>query len=134
MATSNIIATFPVSIEHIWEVVTSLTNYSWRSDIARIEIVNDNQFIEYSKSGFSTIFTVTACEPFERWEFDIENENIKGHWIGIFTRKNSQTEISFTENIYSKKLLLKPFLKAYLRKQQSTYMRDLEKVLAHELY
>lgn len=36
MVTSNIKATFPTTIENIWEIVTSLTNYSWRSDITNI--------------------------------------------------------------------------------------------------
>ena len=88
MVTSNIKATFPTTIENIWEIVTSLNNYSWRSDITKIEIINDIQFREYSKTGFATTFTVTVCKPFERWEFDMENENMKGHWVGIFTPKN----------------------------------------------
>ena len=58
MVTSNIKATFPTTIENIWEIVTSLSNYSWRSDITKIEIINDIQFREYSKTGFATTFTV----------------------------------------------------------------------------
>lgn len=72
MVTSNIKATFPTTIENIWEIVTSLTNYSWRSDITKIEIINDIQFREYSKTGFATTFTVTVCKPFERWEFSVK--------------------------------------------------------------
>ena len=132
MVTSNIKATFPTTIENIWEIVTSLTNYSWRSDITKIEIINDIQFREYSKTGFATTFTVTVCKPFERWEFDMENENMKGHWMGIFTPKIGYVEIDFTESVCAKKFLLKPFVKAYLKKQQSIYVQDLEKALANE--
>lgn len=132
MVTSNIKATFSTTIENIWEIVTSLTNYSWRSDITKIEIINDIQFREYSKTGFATTFTVTVCKPFERWEFDMENENMKGHWVGIFTPKNGYVEIDLTENVCAKKFLLKPFVKTYLKKQQSIYVQDLVKVLANE--
>lgn len=52
---------------------------SWRSDLSKIEILNENQFIEYTKDGCMTIFTITIREPFKRWEFDMENDNIKGH-------------------------------------------------------
>ena len=39
----------------------------------------------------------------ERWEFDMENSNMKGHWVGIFTPKKGKTEIEFTENVTVKK-------------------------------
>lgn len=132
MAISNIKATFPTTIENVWAIVTSLTDYSWRSDIDKIEVVNDTTFIEYSKTGIATTFTITVCKPLERWEFDMENKNMKGHWIGIFKPKNGYVEIDFTENVSAKKFLLKPFVKTYLKKQQSTYVRDLGKALADE--
>lgn len=115
MAISNIKATFPTTIENVWAIVTSLTDYSWRSDIDKIEVVNDTTFIEYSKTGIATTFTITVCKPLERWEFDMENKNMKGHWVGIFKPKNGYVEIDFTENVSAKKFLLKPFVKTYLK-------------------
>ncbi len=38
------------------------------------------------KDGFATTFTITAYEPMERYEFDMENEKIQGHWIGTFEK------------------------------------------------
>ena len=113
----------------MWEVVTSLENYAWRSDLGKIEVKNENQFIEYTKDGYATTFTVTKEEPYERWEFDMENDNMKGHWTGVFMQKNGQTEIDFTEDVTAKKLFLKPFVKLYLKKQQSLYVKDLTKAL-----
>ena len=88
MAVSNIKATFQSDIQKVWEIVTSLENYSWRSDLNKIEIVNENQFIEYTKAGYATTFTITVKETCKRWEFDMENDNMIGHWTGIFTLKN----------------------------------------------
>lgn len=130
MAVLNVKVTFQCDIQRVWEVATSLENYSWRSDLSKIEIINENQFAEYTKDGYATAFTVTAREPYSRWEFDMENDNIRGHWIGIFTQKNGWTEIDFTENVTAKKFFLKPFVKAYLRKQQSLYVNDLKKALS----
>lgn len=129
MAISNIKAIFQSDIQKVWEVVTSLKNYSWRSDLSKIEILNENQFIEYTKDGYSTTFTITKTEPYKRWEFDMENNNMKGHWTGIFTEKDGSTEIDFTEEATAKKIIMKPFIKSYLKKQQELYISDLKRAM-----
>lgn len=129
MAISNIKVVFQQDIQKVWETVTSLTNYSWRSDLSKIEIINEKQFVEYTKEGYATTFTITAIEPYKRWEFDLENDNMKGHWTGIFTQKDEQTEIDFTEDVVAKKLFMKPFVKGFLKKQQKSYVYDLKKAL-----
>ena len=129
MAISNIKAVFQSDIQKVWEVVTSLKNYSWRSDLSKIEIINENQFIEYTKDGYPTTFTITRVDPYKRWEFDMENSNMKGHWMGVFTEKGSNTEIDFTEEVTAKKVIMKPFVKSYLKKQQEQYISDLKKTL-----
>ena len=71
--------------------------------MSKTEIINDKQFIEYTKNGYATTFTVTVVEPYKRWEFDMENSNMKGHWIGVFIDKGNETQIDFTENVIPKK-------------------------------
>ncbi len=129
MAISTIKALFQSDVKKVWDIVTSLENHQWRSDLSKIEILNKNEFIEYTKDGFATTFTITVSEPYKRWEFDMENSNMKGHWVGIFVEKDGQTEIIFTENVTAKKLIMKPFIKAFLKKQQELYVSDLKKVL-----
>lgn len=130
MAISKIKATFNSSLEKTWSVVTSLTDYSWRSDLSRIEVISDTQFVEYSTAGYKTTFTTTVSEHCKRWEFDMENENIKGHWVGIFKEDAGKTEIDFTEDVTVKRFIMKPFVKGYLRKQQLKYVSDLKKALS----
>lgn len=129
MAISRIKALFQSEIEEVWNVVTSLDNYEWRSDLSKIEVINDKQFVEYTKDGYATTFTITVMKPFERWEFDMENSNMRGHWTGVFSIRNGQTEIEFAEDVTAKKLILRPFVKAYLKKQQKQYVMDLRNVL-----
>lgn len=105
MAVSNIKAEFSADVKKVWEIVTSLENYSWRS-------------------------VITAFEPCKRYEFDMENNNMRGHWTGIFLYENGVTTIDFTENVEAKKIFMKPFVKGYLRKQQAAYIEDLRKALA----
>lgn len=129
MAISNIKAVFQSNVQDVWRIVTSTQSYQWRSDLSKIEVLNDRQFVEYSKDGYATTFTITASEPFKRWEFDMENSNMLGHWIGIFTEQSERTIIDFTETVTAKKLIMKPFMKAYLKKQQALYVSDLRKAL-----
>ena len=128
MAVSNIKALIPGELQKVWELVLDIENYgAWRSDLSKTEVINDEQFIEYTKDGYPTTFTVTLIEPYRRWEFDMENSNMKGHWIGIFTAKADETEIDFTECVEAKKLLMKPFVKSYLKKQQIQFVADIMK-------
>jgi hypothetical protein len=129
MAVTTIKAVFQCDVQKVWNVVTSLENYSWRSDLSKIEVVNEKQFIEYTKNGFATKFTITATKPNKLWEFDIDNDNLKGHWTGIFSQGNGTTEIIFTEDVTAKKIFMKPFVKAFLKKQQKAYVEDLRKAL-----
>lgn len=129
MAVSNIKEFFKSDIKKVWDTVTSLEKYQWRSDLSKIEVLNEKQFVEYTKDGFATTFTVTVSKPCLRWEFDMENSNIKGHWVGIFTEKDGGTEIDFTEEVTAKKPIMKLFVKEFLQKQQKQYVSDLKKAL-----
>ncbi len=59
----------------------------------------------------------------------MENTNMKGHWVGIFTSKDDKTEIDFTEQVTAKKFFMKPFVKSYLKKQQAQFVMDLKRIL-----
>ena len=113
----------------MWNTVTSLENCQWRSDLSKVEVTGEKQFAEYTKEGYVTTFTTTVFEPLKRWEFDMENSNMRGHWTGIFTQKDGRTEVDFTEDVTAKKVFMKPFVKAYLKKQQELYVSDLKRVL-----
>ncbi len=130
MATSNIKEMIDHDIHKVWETVLAVEKYSeWRSDLSKTEIINEKQFIEYTQAGYATTFTVTAVKPYKRWEFDMENTNMKGHWVGVFTSSGNGTLIDFTENVIPKKWFIKPFVKSYLKKQQKQFVVDLKKVL-----
>ena len=129
MAVSNRKASIPGEIQKVWNVVTSVENYTWRSDLSKTEILNENQFVEYTKEGYPTTFTVTLTELCKRWEFDMENTNMRGHWVGTFTANGQETLVDFTESVTAKKLFLKLFVKSYLKKQQEQFITDLIKAV-----
>ena len=99
MAISNIKALLPVELHKVWDFVLDIENYA------------------------------AWRSDLSKTEFDMENDNMKGHWTGIFTAKGNETEIDFTELVEAKKLLLKPFVKLYLKKQQTQFVADIRKTL-----
>lgn len=124
------IANFCNPIETVWNIVTDNTAYAWRSDVVRIEVSDDgNNFTELTKGGFETQFTITLKNPYERYEFDMKNKNMNGHWTGIFSKDGSGTKIEFTEEIEVSNPIMNLFVKSYLKKQQETYVIDLRKSL-----
>lgn len=130
MATSNIKEIINSDIHNVWKTVTNINDYSiWRSDIQKTKIINDHKFIEYTRNGFATTFTITNVEPYKRLEFNMENENIIGNWTGIFYSEGNKTKIDFTENVKPKKFFMKPFVKLYLKNQQRKFVYDLRQLL-----
>ena len=132
MAVSNLKATLICPIEIVWDTVTNLNDYSWRSDLKDVRIIDEHSFIEITKDGIETYFKITECIKYQSWIFEIENKNIKGTWIGKFYAEGDKTILDFTENIVSKKSILKPFISLYLKRQQKIYFRDLKAKLNWE--
>ena len=66
VAISNINTIISNDIQKVWNIVLAVDKYnSWRSDLSKTEIINDKQFIEYTKNGYATTFTVTVAEPYK---------------------------------------------------------------------
>lgn len=129
MAIDNIKVTLLCPIEKVWDKVTDLNDFTWRSDLINIRIIDENTFVEISKDEIETYFKVIECIKNQSWSLEIENENMKGTWIGKFYSHGDKTTLDFTENIMSKKIIFKPFVGSYLRKQQKSYFKDLKKAL-----
>ena len=128
--TATIQARVDCKIEDVWRAVTCVASYpEWRSDVVKVVIVDDVTFEEYDKSGFVTRFFTTRQERYNFWEFDIDNANIKSRWTGKFFDENGHTRVIFTEKVEAKKFFLHPFLRGYLKRQQSKFVADLEKYL-----
>ena len=126
MATSNMKVTILCPIEIVWDTVTNLKDFSWRSDLKAVKIIDEHNFIEIAKNGIETYFRITECIKYQSWIFEIDNKNIKGTWIGKFYSKGDKTILDFTENVVSKKIIFKPFISLYLKRQQRIYFKDLK--------
>lgn len=127
MIQSTINSIIHADICSVWNVVTSLQDCSWRSDIQSMAISDEKHFQEISKTGISTHFTIALFEPYSRYAFNLENENLAGSWLGCFEQTDAGTKIIFLERITVKKWWLYSFVKLYLSRQQKRYVADLKR-------
>lgn len=113
------------------ETIKIASNNSYtgvNSDLSKIEIIDDNNFIEYTKDGYPTNFVITRKKELEEYRFKMKNTNIKGNWIGKFNEiSEGIIEIDFTEEIEVSNPIMKIFAKIYLKNQQKRYIKDLDK-------
>ena len=125
MAASKVTVHFPCPVEQVWHTVTDLTHTAWRSDLARVEILDGVHFVEHTKNGYATNFTVMACESLRYWAFTMENDNMSGSWEGIFEAAEGGTRLTCTETVNAKRWWMRPFVPGYLKRQQRLYLDDL---------
>lgn len=130
---SEVTAHFRADVESVWNLVTNLQNYTWRSDIKRIDVLNDgNKFVEYAPNGNATTFTITAKEPYKEYALSMEHNLFTGSWYGHFSKSESGgTTITFVEQIHIHNPIIKLLSYALmnLKKMQLAYISDLKKAL-----
>ena len=130
MIKSNIKKQFSCDKNKLWNIIIDNSNYKWRTDLSKIEIIDETHFVEYNTGNFPTYFTITTKEKLKEYKFDLENANLKGKWIGIFKElTNGNIELDFTEEIEVNSLIMKLLAKSYLKSQQKRYMKNLEREL-----
>lgn len=97
-----------------------------------VEVLDKAHFVEHTKSGYATYFTVTACQPPRFWAFTMENSSMAGRWEGRFQAADGGTWLTCAETITAKRWWMRPFVPGYLKRQQKLYLDDLQKELRKE--
>jgi len=123
-------STFSTGIERVWNTVTDNSNWAWRSDLRELTVARDGgSFVECTTGGIKTLFTITHKTPPTRYEFDMENDLMHGHWVGQLRTAGTGTEIEFTEYVTVKRSIPGCLVRWYLRRQQARYAADLRRAL-----
>ena len=120
---------FPCSVEKVWYTVTDLSSTDWRSDLKRVEVLDEIHFVEHTKSGYATNFTVIVCDPHRYWAFTMENGNMSGSWEGHFEEASGGSRLVCIETVNAKHWWMRPFVSGYLKRQQKLYLEDLRREL-----
>lgn len=131
MIRSNITKEFCCDKEKLWNIITdNSVAHEWRSDVSRIDVIDDTHFVEYSKNDFPTYFEITKKEKFKEYRLNIKNANIQGSWTGLFKElPNGNVELSFTEQIEAESFVMRLLAEPYLKVSQNRYMRNLKNAL-----
>lgn len=117
-------------IERVWELLTSYDKYPlWRSDLKMVDVVGDKYFMETSTDNKRLMFYIIKSEPCSLLTIDFKNDILFGSWTGRLCKENEKTVLDITEELYTKKLLLRPFIKGYLKKQQAVFIEDMKRAL-----
>ena len=98
MAVSKVTCSFPCTVEQLWQIVTDLTHTDWRSDLARVEVLD---------------------------AFTMENGNMSGSWEGHFEAMKGGSWLTCVETVNGKRWWMRPFVPSYLKRQQKMYLDDL---------
>lgn len=117
----------PYTPQQIWQVVTDLMHWQWRSDLSACKIVDEQRFIEIPKNGQPIHFCTIRCEEPRIWEFQLNSPALTGTWRGTFTPKeNGRSQVTFVEAVQLRhKLFPRWVAKRLLRAYQARYFRDL---------
>ena len=129
MATSKVTVRFPCPVEQVWQTVTDLAHTAWRSDLAGVVVLDETHFVEHTKSGYATSFTVTDCKALRRWAFTMENGNMSGAWEGFFEAVEGGTRLTCSETVTARHWWMRPVVPGYLKRQQKLYLDDLRREL-----
>jgi hypothetical protein len=125
------------SPQAVYEAVINNRDFSYRSDLKALQIIDDNAgfqtWKEISKTGQEITFRATKKEPYSRYEFEIvEAKGFKGYWIGEFNKTEVDgTEFISTEHIVIESPIIRVF--SYLFFDLGKFMDSYQKDLANKL-
>jgi hypothetical protein len=128
---------FSSSPKMVYEVVTNNGDFSYRTDLSDLQIIENNgefqTWKEISKKGQSITFRSTKKEPYSRYEFEIvEASGFKGYCVGEFAKTDANgTNFISTEHV----VVENPFIRllSYLFFDLGEYMESYQKDLASKL-
>jgi len=130
---SEATAVFNSSIKSVWDVVTNNTDYSWRSDVKEIKVINEGKsFFEYPYKGNPTKFIINNIKEYSSYKYSMQNKMFTGVCTGYFSEtENGGTILVLKENISIENPIIKilSYFFMDLKKIQNTYISDLKKRL-----
>lgn len=118
---------FKSNVQKVFKAVTNMHDYSWRSDLIKIEQINNNQYIEYNHKKIATTINVTEYLKDAQFEYDVKNDYYCGHWCGQFVRLKDGGCIMYLIFYFEVTSLLGKFVN--VKKFEENYINDLKKKL-----
>jgi len=118
---------FKNDIEKVFNVITNMKDCSWRSDLSKVECIDDGKYIEYNRKNNPTKILVTEYLKNFQFEYDIQNEYYKGHWCGQFAPLKDGGCVMYLLFYFESVSFLGKFIN--VDKFEKRYIEDLKKEL-----
>lgn len=128
---------YKVSPKILYEFVTDNNDFSYRSDLKDLQIIETKgdfqTWKETAKNGQTITFRTTKKEPYSRYEFEIAQANgFEGYWTSEFKKINQdETEFIATEHIVIENPVIK--LLSYLFFDIGKFMENYQKDLGEKV-
>ena len=124
---------FQTDLDILWDIITNNHDYSWRSQIKEIKIIKDRKFIEIDNNGIETTFIIITMDKNKKYEIDFENDNVKGHWVGLFYLTSQGAELDMVEDVEAKNALLSLFVPKTLKQMREVYIEDIQRAVVAKM-
>lgn len=126
---------YKASPEEVYKALINNEDYSYRTDLAEINIIEKNGdfevWDEVSTTGNRIRFRTTLKEPYSRYEFDIiEANGFTGHWSAQLSESDKGGTIyTSTETVYIRNPFIRvmSYLFMDLTKFMYTFQEDLRR-------
>lgn len=133
MKTVKITVELSAEPTRVFDVMTNNLVYTWRSDIARVDVVqSQTEFTEYTHTGKVTRFVIQESKRGQKYACSIYNKHFTGYFEAVLTpRIGGGTVLTMTENITFKRFIMRIIASLFwnLEKVQQTYVADLQAAL-----
>ena len=102
--------------ETVWQVVNDRGKYTaWQTNLTRVEVIDDNSWIEYPKDSPQPLrFSLAKDERPARMEFNYTmGESLGGKWLGEISRTANGVRLKTEDSYAAKGWLTKILLAAF---------------------
>lgn len=114
-------------VANVFKKITDIKNVNWRSDLNVIKGIDDNNFIEYSKKGYPTFYTVLKSTRNKSYELEFTNNKVEGYIKYFLKKEEDKTNIIVTLDITFVNAKFKMIAKHKLKKEWNKFISDLSK-------
>lgn len=113
----------------LWNIIAN-NNEKFKSNVIRTDIIDENNFIEYTRENIITKVEVIEKILHRKYMANIENQIVKGYFvINLIENSPNKTKVIFEIDVKAKNIFLKLGLKKKIIKGQINYFKDLAKKL-----
>lgn len=125
--------TYRADAQHIWQLITTTADISWRPGISAVSADGALTHRETNRrTGHTTKYTITNDEPNVRRDMTVEHADGAGSFsfaLTAHTDRSTTVEIN-QQFTFNGPRLIQPLVSRFLRAERRTFLADLGRALS----